>query len=173
MDLLKLVNSVGGNSSLQKVAGQLGLQAADAGKLMAALEPALKGGLRRQTSTVSGLASLQKALQNGNHGRYLDRPELLDEAGSREDGNRILGHLFGSMEVSREVAAKASAETGIDVGLIKQALPLLAGLTMAAMGRNSQAKGDASTGSGLAGMLNGGKNDNALGDIMNLARKFF
>ncbi len=41
------------------------------------------------------------------------------------DGNNILGHILGSKDVSRAVADRASANTGIDSGMLKQMLPCL------------------------------------------------
>ncbi|MBT8132469.1 MAG: DUF937 domain-containing protein, partial [Gammaproteobacteria bacterium] len=89
MDLLKLLASAGGGDGMTKIASQLGLDASDAGKMMAALAPALQGGLQKQVTSPGGLQGLQKALANGNHDRYIQNPELLDQPETREDGNRI------------------------------------------------------------------------------------
>ena len=42
-------------------------------------------------------------------------------------GNEILGHIFGSKEVSRDVAGQASQQTGIDTSVLKKLLPIVAG----------------------------------------------
>jgi hypothetical protein len=49
----------------------------------------------------------------GGHQQYLDDPSRLGAAETLQDGNGILGHIFGSKDVSRQVAAQASANTGI------------------------------------------------------------
>ncbi len=70
--------------------------------------------------------SFKNALKNGNHQEYLKKPELMSSAESLQDGNNILGHLLGSKDVSRNVAAQAAESTGIDASLIKKALPMIA-----------------------------------------------
>ena len=176
MDLLKLLSSAGGDAGVEKVAGQLGLSStADAQKLIAALGPALQGGMQKQAASAGGLASLQKALANGGNERYLKNPELLEKEETREDGNRILGHLFGSKDVSRNVAASAAEQTGFDTSLIKKALPLIAGLAMGAMGRATEEKSNSGAGglAALTSLLGGDNKGNPLGDVIGLARKFF
>jgi len=93
---------------------------------------------------------------------------------TRDDGNKILGHLLGSKEVSRSVAADAAASTGIDVGLIKKALPMLAGLAMGALSKSSNSgKLLDSALPGLLGGLVGGNKGAGLSDLLGAARKFF
>ena len=180
MDLMKLLSSAGADAGLSKIAADLGLPTDDASKLVAALAPAMKGGLQKQATSAEGLAGLQRALATGQHDRYLKNPELLDKPETREDGNRILGHLFGSKDVSRQVAAQAAEQTGIDTNLIKKALPLIASLTMGAMGRTTEEKAGAGSAGGLSALtsiLGGfdadGDGKASLGDVVGLARKFF
>jgi hypothetical protein len=42
-------------------------------------------------------------------------------------GNQILGHIFGSKDTSRDVAAQASQQSGIDTSVLKKLLPIVAG----------------------------------------------
>jgi len=177
MDLMNLLASAGGTNGINKVASQLGIDVSDAGKMIAAVAPALQGGLQKQVASVDGLKGLQNALASGHHDRYIENPELLDQPESREDGNRILGHLLGSKEVSRNVAADAAAKTGIDPSLIKKALPLLAGLTMGAMSRKTKEPAEAGGEGGLAAiasMLGGGSSQSGgLGSLLGMAKKLF
>ena len=91
---------------------------------------------------------------------------------SIQDGNNILGHIFGSKDVSRNVAAQAAETTGINADLIKQALPLSAGLAMGAMSKSSNA-GESldNSASDLFGSLMGGDGID-MDDVLNLARSF-
>ena len=70
------------------------------------------------------------ALQGGNHERYVDDPSALSAPDTIEDGNGILGHIFGSKDRSREVASQVAGRTGIGASILKQMLPVLAGLLM-------------------------------------------
>ena len=172
MDLLKLLDNVGGAQSLGNLAGTLGLDASKANDLVGAIAPALMDGLKKQAGAEGGLAGLTKALQTGNHQRYVDNPELMSSEETRLDGNKILGHLLGSKDTSRNVAAQAAESTGIDAGLIKQALPMIAGLAMGALSKGSDA-GNASADS-IGGMLGGLVGDGfGVDDALNLAKKFF
>lgn len=149
MDLLDLLKATGGGNSVGKLSETLGLGSADTSKLVAALAPALMNGLQKNAAG-SGLDGLRSALQKGGHDRYIDQPELMESDDTRRDGNKILGHIFGSKEVSRNVAAAAESDTGIDASLIKKALPLLATLAMGAMNKKSSA---GSSGGGLGALL--------------------
>jgi len=172
MNLLEMLESVGGTESLGNLAGSLGLDTSKANDLVGAVAPALLGGLKKQATADGGLAGITKALQTGNHQRYVEDPDLMSNEDTRMDGNKILGHLLGSKETSRSVAAQAAESTGIDVGLIKKALPMIAGLAMGAVSKSSDA-GNASADS-IGGMLGGLIGDDfGIDDALNLAKKFF
>ena len=159
MDLMDLLKATGGGDSVGELAGAVGLGSGDTSKVVEALAPALMHGLQKNTASDDGLAGLRRALETGGHERYIDDPSLMGSANTRADGNGILGHIFGSKDVSRNVAAAAAIETGVDAGLIKKALPLLASLAMGAMAKKSSAGRD------LDGL--------GLDDILGMARKFF
>ncbi|MEM6513772.1 MAG: DUF937 domain-containing protein [Pseudomonadota bacterium] len=166
MNLLDLLQDAGGSKSLGHLAGAVGIDASQTQSLVAAVAPALMAGLQKQTENEGGLSALQNALSTGNHARYVDQPELMADSASRDDGNRILGHLLGSKDVSRNLASDAAASTGIDPRIIKQALPLVAGLAMGAL---SKQKSDNDIGGLLGGLADG----IGVNDVMGLARKFF
>ncbi len=173
MNLQDLLVNTGGQQSLKNLAGNLGLDASTTNSLIDALAPMLMGALQQQTGSQDSLARLKNALQNGKHQVYLDEPESMSSPATIRDGNNILGHLFGSKQVSRDVAAHASQSTGIDANLIKQALPLVAGLVMGAVSKKSSA-GDLldDKASDLFESFTGGDGFD-IGDVMNIARKFF
>lgn len=178
MNLMDLLKSSGGNDSVGKLADAVGLGSGDTAKLVDALAPALMGGLKKNTGDDNGLAGLRRALETGGHDRYLDNPALMESDDTRSDGNRILGHIFGSKDVSRNVAAAAAGETGIDAGTIKKALPLLATLAMGVLNKKSsggQDIGSSAQGGGLGPLGDlldmGGKS--GLDGILGMAKKLF
>ena len=185
MNLMDLLSDAGADGGLGQIAKQIGLSGSQAGDLVKALSPALTRGLQKQNASGDGMAAFARALSKGSHQQYVDQPEVLADEQSRLDGNKILGHLFGSKDVSRNVAAHASQQTGLSASMIKKALPLLASLVMGAVSKKSNAGkslSDAPSGGlgglgGLAGVLFGGgdKDDDGMGidDVINLARKFF
>ena len=173
MDLFDLLKKSGADGSVGELAGSLGLDQSNAKDLIGALSPALVESIKGQVAKPGGLDALQGALKSGGHRKYIEQPDLLRSEATRIDGNKILGHLFGSKDVSRNVAAQASQDTGIDASLIKKALPLVAGLAMGAIGKNADDTRD----DGLSGLLggligsSGGASD--VGDLIGLAKKLF
>ncbi len=173
MNLLDLLDSVGGQKSLGSLASNLGLDASKTNGLVSALAPALMGALQKQTSSQDGLSGLKNALQSGKHQAYINNPDSMSSPETVQDGNNILGHILGSKDVSRNVAAQAAESTGIDVSLIKKALPLIASLAMGAMSKSSNAgKSLDNSASDLFGGLMGGDGID-MDDVLNLAKKFF
>lgn len=175
MSLLDLLDSAGGKQSLDSLAGSLGLDSSKAGSLVGALAPALMGALQKQTQSADGLSSFKNALQGGKHQEYLKKPDLMSSVETLKDGNNILGHLLGSKDVSRNVAAQAAEATGIDASLVKKALPMIASLAMGALSKdtNSGENIGGSLGDMLGGLMGGGKGGIDVDDMLGLAKKFF
>jgi len=180
MDLMDLLKASGGGGSLGQLAKTVGLGSSDTSNLVKALAPALMRGMQKNAADDSGLAGLRRALETGGHDRYIENPELLASDETRRDGNNILGHIFGSKDVSRNVAAVAAKDTGIDASMIKKVLPLLATLAMGAMSKKTSAGRDIGSSLSKGGLgplgdlLNmGGKSGGGLDDILGMARKFF
>lgn len=141
MNLLDMLMSAGGNAAVGQLGARFGL---DESQTMAALQqlvPALGGGLQRNISAEGGLDSLLGALSGGNHSQYIDNPELLHSEETTAEGNGILGHLLGSKEASREVAAQASEQTGIGADVLKQMLPVVATMVMGSLSKQSSSAG--------------------------------
>lgn len=172
---------------LNQLAQGMGIGSDEARTGLGALLPAVTRGLQRNSSGGGGLDALIGALQSGGHQRYVDSPDLLAKPDAQLDGNAILGHVFGSKDVSRNVAAAAAADTGLDTGMLKKLLPLVASLAMGALSKSSQGgaslrssggQGTDLLGSVLGSLLGGGgggrssENDSPLDDILDLAKKF-
>ncbi len=176
MDLMTLLRNSGGESSIEQLAGTLGLGSSQTRDLVGSLSPALVKILQQQAAMPGGLDGLKRALDSGKHEQYMDRPELMQSEATRQDGNKILGHLFGSKDVSRQVAAQASGQTGVDASTIRKALPFVASLAMGALSKKFESGGD--HGNSLAGLLGGlmdGDTSEGFGmdDVMGMARKLF
>src|SRR4030095_13511229 len=107
MNLLELLLNAKDGGPVGQLASQFGLSQDQTTSAVQNLLPALAGGLQRHINE-GGLDSLVRALAKGQHHRYLEDPSTLSSDGPREDGNGILGHILGSKDVSRQVAALAS-----------------------------------------------------------------
>jgi len=157
MDILDLIRSAQGGGAVQQLGQQFGLDEAQVSSALAALVPALAAGVQNNASSPQGLDSLIGALSGGQHQRYVEDVGTLEQADTVADGNGILGHIFGSRDVSRQVASHAASQTGIGEGVLKAMLPVVAAMMMGAMskrmGQPAALGGDTGAGGGLLGML--------------------
>ena len=157
MNILDAIVNAKGGATVQQLGSQFGLGPDQTTAALSALMPALAAGVQKNVQTPGGMESLLSALASGNHGQYIDNPATLRDTSAVADGNGILGHLLGSKDVSREVANRAGAQTGVSVDVLKQMLPLAANLMMGAFSKQSGAAGSlaglSGSGGGIAAML--------------------
>jgi hypothetical protein len=157
--LFEQIMQAQGGSAVSRMAQQFGIDEDQAQSAIGAVLPMLAGAMRQNVQNSGGIESLLGALQSGNHERYLENPSALFSQQAVDDGNGILGHLLGSKEVSRQLASHASAESGVSSAVIKQMLPLIAGLLMGGMSRQANSGGlfgGGGLGSVLGSMMGGG-----------------
>lgn len=182
MDLAQELLRHSDNIDMGALASRFGVSEAQASGAVSALLPAILGGVQKQG-----------AEQVGALGGAIGTPTE-DIAG----GNAVLGQIFGSKDVSRQVAAHAAAKTGLSDTVLKAMLPVIAGLVAKQFagggagggmlggllgeviggmgGQGAPAQGGAPGGlgglGGLAGMLDRDGDGNPLDDIMDMfARK--
>ncbi|MFK8053253.1 MAG: DUF937 domain-containing protein [Woeseiaceae bacterium] len=154
MSILETILKSQSGGLVKQVASQLNLPEGQAGAAIAQLLPALTQGMKNNVAKPSGLESLLGALQGGSHNRYVEQPEALGSSDAVREGNSILGHLLGSKDVSRQVAASAAQKTGIDTGILKKMLPMVATMAMGSLSKESK-------GGALAALLGGGSQQSA------------
>lgn len=142
---------------VSELAKQLGIDENQARAAAGSLIPALTRGLKNNASTDTGLSSLINALQKGNHNNYLDDLSTLGQQNTVTEGNSILGHIFGSKDVSRNVANYSANQAGLSSTLMKKALPILASLVMSALSKKLMGKGKKTSG----GIFGGGQSNNS------------
>jgi hypothetical protein len=139
-------------------------------------------GLQRNAGSGDGLGALVGALAGGRHQRYLENPAAATASSGVREGESILGHIFGSRDVSRNVAGRAASQTGVSSDVIKQLLPMIAPLVLGALSRQAAEKGalpaspaqaDSSVLGTLNTILDADRDGSALDDVINLAQRFF
>ncbi len=147
MDIGSILQQSG---AIGAIASQLGVNEQVAQMGAEALLPSILGGFKKtaqaQPSGLDGLGGLLGQLGGGG----LFDSVVAPEPTPIDQGNNILGQIFGSKDVSRTVADHASGQTGIDPSLLKKMLPILAMLVAGYMAK--QGGGD-SAGGGLGGIL--------------------
>jgi len=192
MQITDILAQTGG---LRSIAQQLGVTESEAVSGADALIPAILGGFKKQTQSL-GAEGVNGLLAQFGAGRTDDM--AVDQPGQLENGNQILGQIFGSEDVSRTVAENASAQSGLTTDVLKKMLPMVAMLITSYMAQRSAGAADASPhgdsaegglGGLLGDMLGGGHasgqqagglgslldmngDGNPLDDIMRMAGKF-
>lgn len=151
MNILQEILKSQGGGVVEQLAQQFGIDATDAGKALSNLVPAVAGGIKKTAQSRSGIESLiEKLNANKNVAQSIDMPAALGANDVTETGNQILGDIFGSKEVSRTVAGQTAQSTGVDLGILKKMLPIVAGLVVSSLNKKGQASG-----SGLGDLLGG------------------
>jgi hypothetical protein len=187
--LLDAVLKSGGGSAIEMLGGRFGLPPAATHKALEALLPMVSGGLKNQAQGAGGLEGLLGSVLQPGHTEYGENADVLARPGTTNMGNQVLGSIFGNdREVSRTVAAQAAQQTGLDAGMLKQMLPIVAMMAAGAMAKNANAGGlggliGAAMGGGqsaapagamagglggLANMLDMNHDGNPLNDIMGM-----
>ncbi len=167
--LLDAVLGAGGGSALQMLGGRFGLPPAATRAALDALLPMVSGGLKNQAQGQGGIEGLLGNVLSPAHTEYGNNADVLARPGTTAMGNQVLGSIFGNdRDVSRAVAAQAAQKTGLDVGILKQMLPIVAMMAAGAMTKNASAGGlgnliGAVMGGGGGG---GGMLGNVLGSAM-------
>ena len=162
---------------LEELGKKFGLDSNQVRSAMEWLTPALTRGLQRQATESSGLGDILRALETGNHEKYVEDPSYLGRPETAAEGNSILGHIFGSKEVSRNVADRASQETGIGSSVLQQLLPYAASLVMGALSKKMSPmtgnQPDSKTQSSLMSWLDADKDGSVIDDMLGHAFRQF
>ncbi len=128
-----------------EIGRQFGLSPDQTRQAMASLIPAIMGGFQKRADandleSVAGLAQ-----------------DIDDPATAVAPGNAILGQIFGSKDVSRQVATHAAGNTGISNTVLKSLLPIVAAMVGQHLMRRMAG--------GLLGGLAGGVLGSVLGNL--------
>lgn len=148
LPLYDLLSRAGDGRAIELMARQYRLSQEQAQLATEALLPAFREGLRRNTADPAGMGALMAEMAGGRHQRFFDDAARAFSPDGKKDGEDILGHLFGSPEVSRAVAAQAAQATGIAQETLKSMLPSMAAMLMGGLGK--QASGTLGTPAGGA-----------------------
>lgn len=141
MNLFEMMMQAQGGNAVSNMARQFGLAPEQAQGAMEAILPAFQMGMQRQAASTDGLQNLIQMFGGGQHAASYDADGdgIPDNAATQ--GNDILGQLFGSKDVSRAVAAQASAMSGVSDAIIKQMLPVMASMLMGGLFKGAMGNG--------------------------------
>lgn len=142
---------------IDSMAGELGIDPGMAKAGAGALLPAIVAGMGRSSAggssdPLGGLGGLAGAVLGGGGGGMLDA--VLGQSPTPvQQGNDVLGNIFGSKDVSRGVAGEVAAITGIDEGILKKMLPILAMAAAGYMAKQATGGKGGAGGGALGGIL--------------------
>ena len=177
MNLLELLLSGQNKGAMDAIGKNFDLTPDQTTAAVKELIPALSNGLGKNTNDDSGFNDLLDALKTGGHGNYLESPDVLGQTNTTNDGNNILGHIFGNKQVSRDVAARASERSGVSSTILKKMLPVVATLVMGQLGKKllggggSQNVSRASSGGLLSSLLDSDRDGAIWDDLIGMGAR--
>lgn len=121
------------------LAARFGISPEQANSALGSLLPAVAGGI-------------QKRQEQGTLGPVTDAGGGIGQPDTAA-GNDILGHLFGSKDVSRQVADHAAGQSGVSSTILKAMLPVVAAMVAKHVAQTGSGAGGGPGGGGLGGML--------------------
>ena len=163
MSLVDVLMNAGGKDALSKIATNLGIDEGTAAKAGGELLPKLTDAMK-QNAAADGGEGLKKAIEKGDHAKYLDEPERMGAAETKQDGNGILGHILGSKDVSRAVADTVANAVGIENTKVKEMLPMVATMAMGAISKGV-GDSDSSISDAIGGLLKSDDASKLLGSL--------
>lgn len=149
--LLDLINRFGGEEAVAAMAARVGLSPEQTQSAMAALMPAVAGGMAKQVDA-EGPAALDAVAAPAT---TLAAGGAVASDAAVAHGTSILGSLFGSSQVTDVVTGNAAAATGLDVSKLAALLPMVATLAAGALGHAGGQSAAPAAGGGIGGMLGG------------------
>ncbi len=164
--LYDMLASAQGGQGMEMLARQFGLSQQQTQAAVEALLPAFSQGLKRNTADPYGIGAFMTAMASGQHAKYFDDAQNAFSPQGMAEGNGILGHLFGSKDLSRAVASQAAQATGIGQQVLQQMLPVIASMIMGGLFKQSTGQfnpGQFGQGQAAAGF---GGSGNPLGEII-------
>jgi hypothetical protein len=152
-----IANAQNGNG-IEALSRQFGLSQQQTQAALQALMPAFSQGLKRNASDPYGMADFMKAMASGQHAKYFEDAARANSPEGVAEGNGILGHLFGSKDLSNAVTSQAAQMTGIGQNILAQMLPVIASMVMGGLFKQSTGQmpdsgSSANAGGGLLGQI--------------------
>ena len=150
-------------AGMQALAQQYGLSMQQTQAAVQALLPAFSQGLQRNTADPYGMGAFMTAMASGQHAKYFEDATRAFSPQGIDEGNGILGHLFGSKDLSRAVANQAAQATGLSQQVLQQMLPAMASMMMGGLFKQTN---NQLTGGQMQAAGGFGGSGNPLGEII-------
>lgn len=133
-----LLKTAQGKAAMDSIAASFGIDPAQSGPAVAQLATALSQRIERNMISRGGVADMVGLLVDPASGRALAEPKALANPDVIDAGNHVLNVLIGDKHISRGIAARAAAKSGIDVETAKKLLPVVASMMLGSLQRQAQ-----------------------------------
>lgn len=128
MTTAPLFNTPEAAVAAQSLAKAFGLDPAVAQPAIAGLADALSTRMTRNMLSRGGIADIVDLISNPNAAQPLQGASAASSPETIAEGNHVLDVLIGDKHISRGIAARTAATTGVDVNVLKQMLPAVAAM---------------------------------------------
>jgi hypothetical protein len=149
LPLFDMMMQAQNGEAMKAMSRHFGLDQDQMMRAMEALMPAFSTGLKRNATNPNTMMEFWQALADASRVQYFENLGKAFSPQGIEDGNNILGQLFGSKDLSRAIAKQAEQATGIGQEIYKRMMPGIASAMMG--GLYKQSTGALGTGSGSTG----------------------
>lgn len=156
-NLFDIMRGAQGGAAMGNISRQFGLTPAQTQMAVEALLPAFAMGLQRNAMNPNAMGPLFGMLGSGQHAGFFDNPAQGFSPQVQAQGNTVLGQLFGSPDVSRQVAAQAATLTGVGTEILKQMLPFVAAMLIGGLFRAASNQGVAGIFGQITDLLRAGQ----------------
>jgi len=165
MNILNEVLNAGGGSLVKELGKQFGLDSEAAQAAVKGLLPAIAKGMQKKSQS-GNLGDIFSKLGQQNVDNYVDQPNIFGDSTAKENGDVILGDIFGNKDISRSVAKQAAESNNLDYGMMKKMLPIIAGIAFAVLSKKNQSSGGGLLGTVVKGAMGGRASGGLLASLL-------
>ena len=168
-NLNDIMQAAQGGQGITNLAQQFGISPEQAQAAVSSLIPALSQGLQSKLGDANGIGSIINAVSQPANQQAFNDPTAAAQAGVAA-GSNILGSLFGSPQITQQVAQAAASQSGLRPDILASMLPVVASMAMGGMFKSMQNQGMGNMLSQLTNAAGGASGmGNILSQVMNAA----
>jgi hypothetical protein len=139
-NLADIMQAAQGGQAMMNLAQQFGLSPAQTQRAVEALLPAFSLGLQRQAETATNYASMIALMSTGKFSPFFEQQEARATE-AEQQGGAVVDQLFGTPEISRQVAAHAAVLSGVPTEVLMRMQPIMAAMIMGGLFKTAMGSG--------------------------------
>ncbi len=173
MDITSLLQGSMGAALIDGAAKKLGVNSGAARTAIAIGLPLMIAALRKNSQNKENANGILGAINSKHDGGILDNiTDLFSNNEHENDGNKILGHIFGNDK--NNISSMLSEKSGLSLGQSAGLLSMLAPVVMGMVGKKAKSENTEADGlSGLLGsLITGGSQEKEANDFSSILDSF-